>query len=101
MTTLPATPTTLAALLAARKTAENELRKMHRINHAFTAGRNKFLQHGSLAEYKQFADTIRNNPTYGAVPFPPRLLLAKTAQLERLNKQIIIARRLLAPAKAG
>lgn len=102
MTTIAATPDTLAELVKTRETAENELRKMRRINHAFTKGRAEFLRRGfSPEDYEKFAATIERNPEYGPVPFFPRLILAKMAQIERYDKEIIIGKRFLNPAKAG
>ena len=102
MNVINATPATLAALGAARVATENELRKMRRINSAFKAGRREFLRRGFAdADFKKFADTIARYPEYGPVPFPPRLVLAKMAQIERLEKEITVGKRLLAPAKAS
>ena len=102
MNIIDATPATLAALGAARDRAENELRKMRRINSAFKAGRSAFLRRGfSAFDFQKFADTIERHPEYGAVPFPPRFVLAKKAQLERLEKEITIGTRFLTPAKAS
>jgi len=102
MTTIAATPATLADLITARKKAENELRQMRRINHAFKAGRREFLQRGFAdADFQKFADTIARHPEYGPVPFSPRLVLAKMAQIERLDKQIAVGKRFLTPAQAS
>lgn len=102
MTTIAATPATLAELVKARETAENELRTMRRINHAFAKGRAEFLRRGfPLADYQKFADTIDRNPEYGPVPFSPRLIFAKLAQIDRIDRQILIGKRLLTPAIAG
>lgn len=102
MTTIAATPDTIAALVSAKATAENELRQMRRINHAFKKGRDEFLRRGfSPVDYQKFADTIERNPEYGPVPFSPRLILSKMAQIERIEREITIGERLLTPAKAG
>ena len=102
MTTIEATAARLAALGAARRAAENELRQMRRINHAFKAGRREFLRRGFTAnDFQKFADTIAKHPEYGPVPFPPRLVLAKMAQIERLDKQIAVGKRFLTPAQAS
>jgi hypothetical protein len=102
MSTIIATPATLAALGAARAAAENELRTMRRINSAFKAGRREFLRRGFAdADYRKFADTIARHPEYGPVPFPPRLVLAKVARIERLDKQIAVGKRFLTPAQAS
>jgi len=102
MNRIDATAATLAALGAARAAAENELRKMRRINHAFKQGRRVFLRRGfSADDYQKFADIIARHPEYGTVPFSPRLVWAKMAQIERLDKEITIGKRLLAPAKAS
>lgn len=87
MTTIPGTPNTLAALVSAKATAKDELRRMRRINHAFKAGRREFVQCGfSSADYQKFADVIEHNLDYGPVPFSPRLLLAKIEQINRIDK---------------
>lgn len=102
MTTIAATPATLAELITARDKAENELRTMHRINSAFKAGHREFLRRGfSDDDYQKFADTITRHPEYGPVPFSPRLLLAKMAQIERLEKQITVGKRFLTTARAS
>ncbi len=102
MNVIPATPAALAELLTARITAENELRRMRRINHAFRRGRNAFLRKGfSDADFQTFTGMIKRHPEYGPVPFSPRLLFAKMAQIERLEKQHTVGKRLLTPARAG
>ncbi len=102
MTTIDATPATLAELITAREAAENDLRTMYRINRAFKAGRDAFVQQGfSADDYDTFAATMRRYPEYGPVPFSLRIQSAKVAQIESLNKQIIIGKRLLTPAKTG
>jgi hypothetical protein len=96
MTAITATPDAIAELLKAKATAENELRKMRRVNSAFKAGRREFLRRGfSPADYQKFADTIARNPDYGPVPFSPRLILAKKAQIERFGKQLATGKQFL------
>jgi len=102
MNIIDATPATLAALGAARDKAENELRKMRRINSAFKLGRRAFLQSGFPADdFQKFADIIARYPKYGAVPFPPRFEFAKIAQIERLQMEIVVGAKFLTPANAG
>ncbi len=102
MTTITATPATLAELISAREAAEKDLHTMYRINRAFKAGLKSFVQQGfSANDYDTFAATIRQYPEYGPVPFPLRIQSAKAAQIESLNKQITIGKRLLSPAKSG
>ncbi len=102
MNAIPATPAALSELLKARITAETELRRMRRINHAFRNGRRAFLRRGfAEADFQKFTEIIKRNPEYGPAPFSPRLLFAKMAQIERFDKEIEIGKRLLTPAKAG
>ena len=102
MTTTAATPAALAELIKAWKAAQNELRQMRRINHAFKAGRREFLRRGFAdADFQKFADIIAKHPEYGPVPFSPRLVLAKMAQIERLDKQIAVGKRFLIPPQAS
>ncbi len=102
MTTIDATADSLAELITAREAAEKDLRTMYRINRAFRAGRDAFVQQGfSADDYDTFAATIRRHPEYGPVPFPLGIQSAKAAQIESLNKQITIGKRLLSPARSG
>jgi hypothetical protein len=102
MNTIPATPAALAELAGAKATAENELRAMRRANHAFRKGRREFLRRGFTDDdFRKFTDAITRNPEYGPVPFSPRLLLAKMAQIERIERQIAVGKQFLTPAKAS
>ena len=102
MTTIDATPAALAELVKAWKTAKRELQKMLRINHAFRKGRREFSRYGFAdADFLKFSDIIKRHPEYGIVPFPPDLIRAKMAQMNRLEKQILAGKRLLTPAQAS
>lgn len=102
MTTIAATPDALAELQTAKAKAENELRTMRRINHAFRGGRREFLRRGFAdADFQKFADVIALHPEYGPVPFPPRLILSKMIQIERIGKQLATGKRLLTTAQAS
>lgn len=96
MTTLEATPETLAQLRTAVQKARRELSKMRSVNTSFRAGLNVFLQRGySEVDFRKFAETIKRHPAYGSVPFPAALIDNKKAELERLEKSVRISERLL------
>ena len=96
MTTIDATPETLAQLRTAAQKARRELSKMRSVNTSFRAGLYVFLQRGySEADFRKFAETIERNPDYGTVPFPAALIANKIAEMERLEKSVRISENLL------
>lgn len=96
MTTIDATPESLARLRIAYRKARRELSKMHSVNAAFKAGMPVFIQRGySEADFRKFAATIERNPEYGTVPFSPALIANKFAEMERLGKAVRISENLL------
>jgi hypothetical protein len=96
MTTIAATPVTLAELRTAREKARRELSQIHQINAAFKMGLPVFTQRGySETDFQKFTDAMRRNPEYGPDPFPASLVHNKMAELVRLDKAVRVGETLL------